>query len=89
MLRCMTVRELLHGKPVCRFFGFLIYISVRFVYISVTHLFTLFFRSSLCQNPWHDIFTLPTVPTVASHCFITVFFCHERCQNLPTMPQEP
>ena len=55
MLRCMTVHELSHGKPVCQFFGFLIYISVRFVYISVTHLFTLFFRSSLCQNPGHAI----------------------------------
>ena len=51
MILNATVRELSSVLPVCQFFGFLIYISVRFIYISVTLLFTLFFSSSLCQNP--------------------------------------
>ena len=51
MIRNASVRELSSVLPICQFFGFLIYISVRFIYISVTLLFTLFFSSSLCQNP--------------------------------------
>ena len=45
MLRNATVRELSQCFAFCRFFGFLIYISVRFIYISVTLLFALFFSS--------------------------------------------
>ena len=43
----MTVRELSAVLPFCRFFHFLIYNSVRFVYISFTFSFTLFFLFSL------------------------------------------
>ena len=67
MFRCMTVRELLHGKAFCQFFGFLIYNSVSFVYIPVTFSFALFFLFSICLNSRHAIFTLPSVPSVASY----------------------
>ena len=43
MLLCVTVRELSVVLSFCQFCDFLIYNSVRFVYISVTLLFTLFF----------------------------------------------
>ena len=43
MLLCVTVRELSAVLPVCRFFRFSIYNSARFVYISFTFSFTLFF----------------------------------------------
>ena len=49
MLRCVTVRELSAVMPFCQFCDFLIYNSVRFVYISVTFSFTLFFLSHLAQ----------------------------------------
>ena len=37
--------------PSCQFFHFSIYNSVRFVYVSFTLLFTLFFSFHACQNP--------------------------------------
>ena len=54
MFRNATVRELSHGKPFCQFCHFLIYISVRFVYISVTFSFSLFFLFCLLKpTPCH------------------------------------
>ena len=55
MLRNATVRELSQCFAFCRFCHFLIYISVRFVYISFTFLFTLSFSFLACQNPRHAI----------------------------------
>ena len=55
MLLCVTVRELSVVLSFCQFCDFLIYISVRFVYISVTLLFTLFFLYLLTE-----IYTLPS-----------------------------
>ena len=49
MIRNATVRELSLVMSFCRFFHFLIYISVRFVYISFTFSFTLFFLFLLAQ----------------------------------------
>ena len=43
MLRNATVRELLLGTAFCQFCHFLIYNSVRFIYIPVTFSFALFF----------------------------------------------
>ena len=53
----MTVRELSSVLPSCRFCHFLIYISVRFVYISFTFSFTLFFPPLLAKISAHDILT--------------------------------
>ena len=55
MLRCVTVRELSVVLSFCQFCDFLIYNSVRFVYISVTLLFTLFFLylpAKICALPF-------------------------------------
>ena len=49
MILNATVRELSQCFAVCRFFHFLIYNSARFVYISFTFPFTLFFSFSACQ----------------------------------------
>ena len=55
MLLCAAVRELSSVLAFCQFCDFLIYISVRFVYISVTHLFACFFPHPLAKNPRHAI----------------------------------
>ena len=88
MLRYATVRELSHGKSFCRFFHFLIYNSVRFVYISVTLLFTLLFLFLLAK-----IHAAPFFVRHACHLwhlldFISFFLaktlaktCQTACQN--------
>ena len=50
MIRCVTVRELSSVMSFCQFCRFLIYISVRFIYISFTFSFTLFFLFHLATN---------------------------------------
>ena len=47
----VTVRELSLVMSFCRFCHFLIYNSVRFIYISFTFLFTCFFLSCLLESP--------------------------------------
>ena len=51
MILNATVRELSFVPPICQFSGFLIYISVRFVYISFTFPFALFFLFPLVKIP--------------------------------------
>ena len=51
MLRNATVRELLLGTAFCQFCHFLIYNSVRFIYIPVT--FSFFFFCWLKLTPCH------------------------------------
>ena len=57
MIRNATVRELSLVTSVCRFFGFLIYNSVRFVYISFTFPLNLLFLFLLAKIHGPDILT--------------------------------
>ena len=66
MIRNATVRELSLVPAFCQFFHFLIYNSVRFVYISFTFLCICFFPAHLPKSR-PAIFTVPFVPFVASH----------------------
>ena len=50
-----TVHELSLGKTICRFSGFLIYNSARFVYISFTFPLNLLFLITLPKSPGHAI----------------------------------
>ena len=92
MLRCVTVRELSSVLPFCQFCRFLIYISVRFIYISFTLLFTLFFFFSSCQNP-----AMPFLPCHLRHLWQVIVFkqffpaktlaktyhqCHQKVKSL-------
>ena len=56
------MRELSLGTAFCRFCRFSIYNSVRFVYISVTLLFTLFFLFLLAK-----IYAMPFLPCHLRH----------------------
>ena len=53
MFRNATVRELLHVMTFCQFFGFLIYNSVRFIYIPVTFSFFFFYLPKLTPCHFH------------------------------------
>ena len=82
------MRELSSVLPICQFFGFLIYISVRFIYISVTLLFTCFFSHHLAKIRAHAIFGCHLWHLWHLVDFKRFFLaigvaktCHERCQN--------
>ena len=92
MLRCVTVRELSHGKPFCQFCHFLIYNSVRFIYISVTFSFTCFFLFRLAKIP-----AMPFLPCHLRHEWQVIVFkrfflaktlaktCHQCCQKVKSL----
>ena len=67
MFRSVTVRELSGVMPFCQFCHFLIYISARFIYISFTFLFHSLYPPHHRPFAAHAIFTLPSVPSVASY----------------------
>ena len=77
MLRCVTVRELSHGKPFCQFCHFLIYNSVRFIYISVTFSFTCFFLFRLAKIPAMP-FCLAICVMSGKSLFLNGFFLPKR-----------
>ena len=86
------MRELSSVMPVCRLFHFLIYISVRFVYISVTLLFTCFFPPLLAK-----IHAMPFLVRHACHLWHLIDFkrffsamsaaktCHQCRQNVKSL----
>ena len=89
------MRELSIVLPFCRFCRFLIYNSARFIYISVTFSFTLFFLFSffhLAKNP-----ALPFLPCHACHLWQVIVFkgiflaktlaktCHQRRQKVKSL----
>ena len=77
MLRCVTVRELSSVLPFCQFCRFLIYISVRFIYISFTLLFALSFPFHLAKiPPCH--FCLAICAICGKSLFLNGFFLPKR-----------
>ena len=82
MLRCVTVRELSAVMPFCQFCDFLIYNSVRFVYISFTFLFTLFFLFSSCPNPRHAIFWRVMCAMRGKSLILNRFFLPKRLPKI-------
>ena len=87
MLRCVTVRELSRVMSFCQFFGFLIYNSVRFVYISFTFSFTLFFPSFFAEIP-----AMPFLPCHVCHLwqiidFKQIFLAKTLAKNCHTCRQ--
>ena len=69
MFRCVTLRELSHVMPFCRFCHFSIYNSVRFVYISVTFFLICFFLSFLAE-----IHAMPFLPCHSCHLWHLIDF---------------
>ena len=66
MFRNVTVRELSLGKPFCQFCHFLIYNSVRFIYIPVTF--------SLYLPPIARIYAMPFSPCHPCHLWQVIVF---------------
>ena len=80
----MTVRELSSVLPSCRFFRFSIYNSARFVYISFTFSFTLFFLFCLPKStPRH--FYLATNGMNGKSLILNGFFLPKRLPKLATL----
>lgn len=78
------MRELSHVLPFCQFCHFLVYNSVRFIYISVTSLFTCFFPACLLEStPCHFY------PAICAICGILLilndFFLPKRLPKLATL----
>ena len=83
MLRCATVRELSRVMSFCQFCDFLIYISVRFVYISFTFFFALFFPSCHAQIPATP-FCLATRAICGKSLILNRFFLPKRLPKIAT-----
>ena len=80
MFRSVTVRELSLGKAVCQFCHFLIYNSVRFIYIPVT--FSFFFFCWLKLTPCH--FHLAIRAICGKSLFLNGLFLPKRLPNPAT-----
>ena len=83
MLRNATVRELLLGTAFCQFCHFLIYNSVRFIYIPVTFSFALFILPPIAENR-HRHFRLAILATFGKPLFLNGFFLPKRLPKLAT-----
>ena len=85
MLRCVTVHELSLVTSFCRFFHFSIYISVRFVYISVTFFSTLLFHPAfppclLKSTPCHFYLVMRAICGI--FLILLAFFLPKRLPKL-------
>ena len=81
MLRCVTVRELSIVLAFCRFCRFLIYISARFIYISFTFSFPLFFSFLPAKTtPCH--FCLAICAICGKSLILNSFFLPKRLPKL-------
>ena len=81
MLLCVTVRELSGVLPFCQFCHFLIYISARFVYISVTLSFFFFCLSK--SPPCH--FYPAMCAIYGKSLILNGFFLPKRLPKLATL----
>ena len=89
MILNATVRELSLVPAFCRFCHFLIYISVRFIYISVTHLCACFFSHPLAKIP--ALTFLPCHPCHLWHLidFKQIFFANNVAKTCRAWHENP